>query len=510
MRDRGQPDLVDVGGGGRVQPRAARRQARHEDAGAEADGAAGGLRGDGAREARQPVAQEGQHAADRGSARARYHLNVREGLHPQREGVRLGVAVALLLEPEGRRHADQAVHRLLRLRLRVRGPQRPSGDHASDGPLLHDHHAGADLPPRLLARRPGRNGQDGDGEGPGQGHGHPVLRDQLRRGPGLQGHGIHLRRPDPGRRLGLLRRVQPHQHRGAVRGVGAAACAAELAQLLQGHVRPRRRRHQHQPYPVWPRALWHVHHHEPRLRRPHGAAGQPQGAVPAGDDDRAGPDADLPDLALQRGLRVRAHAGQEDDGAVQARQGAAVPPVPLRLGPARAQVRAGDGRLAQACLPRARRGPGADARAARCQHAQVRVRGRAALHGAAQRPVPRSGLPARGLPGAEGGHRRGARPTAVPLLGGGRVQLADRQDHPDVRDHARAPHHNDRRPHGWWKVRGAGHAGQSLARGAEREDPPVPAQPQGADRQRAVRLSPALIPSSLHARCTRLPTQSPM
>ena len=46
----------------------------------------------------------------------------------------------------------------------------------------------------------------------------------------------------------------------------------------------------------------HLHHHEPWLRGPHGAAWVGEGTLPAGGGDRAGPAADLRDHAVLWGL----------------------------------------------------------------------------------------------------------------------------------------------------------------------------------------------------------------
>ena len=92
---------------------------------------------------------------------------------------------------------------------------------------------------------------------------HPSWLRRLRRGPRLQGHGLHLLGPLPGRRLGLLRRVQPHQHRGAVRRVGAGAHHHERAHVPAPDLRHRHGRDQGEPEGR------HLHHHEPGLRRAH-------------------------------------------------------------------------------------------------------------------------------------------------------------------------------------------------------------------------------------------------
>ena len=91
-------------------------------------------------------------------------------------------------------------------------------------------------------------------------------------------HGLRqdLQGPLPGRPLGLLRRVQPHHPPGALRRGAAGAGDPERQEAgPRGLPVPRRPPERHPPAGV--RLL---HHHEPRLRRPAGAAREPQGALP--------------------------------------------------------------------------------------------------------------------------------------------------------------------------------------------------------------------------------------
>jgi dynein heavy chain len=95
-------------------------------------------------------------------------------------------------------------------------------------------------------------------EGPGQ----AVRGVQLLGRPGLHGDGQVLQGPRQLRCLGVLRRVQPHQHRGAERDraaghpVAGHRAARGEAHRLRGH------RHPGQP------GVRGVHHDEPRLRGP--------------------------------------------------------------------------------------------------------------------------------------------------------------------------------------------------------------------------------------------------
>jgi hypothetical protein len=97
--------------------------------------------------------------------------------------------------------------------------------------------------------------------------------------------------------VGMLRRVQPHRHRGALRDRAAdphhPGGAEVQARAL--HVRGERYRPQSR--------LRRLHHHESGLRRPRRAARQPQGTLPSGGDDGAGLSAHCRDHALLRGLR---------------------------------------------------------------------------------------------------------------------------------------------------------------------------------------------------------------
>ena len=72
-----------------------------------------------------------------------------------------------------------------------------------------------------------------------------------------------------------------------------------------------------------------LHHHEPRLRGPHGAAREPQGAVPVVRHDPARPGAHLREHADERGLQQGAPAQHQVRDAVPAVLGAAVAAAPL-------------------------------------------------------------------------------------------------------------------------------------------------------------------------------------
>ena len=94
-----------------------------------------------------------------------------------------------------------------------------------------------------------------------------------------------------------------------------------------------------------------VHHHEPGLRRAHGAAREPQGALPQLRHDPARPGAHLREHAHVRGLPERAPAVHQVRDAVPAVLRAAVAAGALRLGAARHQVGAARGGRAQARRP---------------------------------------------------------------------------------------------------------------------------------------------------------------
>ena len=278
----------------------------------------------GARRPDQAGAVHAGRAGDHRRARAR-----RDGVHGRRRrqlhhGLQVALPAALLYGGQRHRGEDDQRHRVLR--LRVLGQQRPPGDHAADGPLLHDHHAGADLPPRLLARRPGRNGQDGDGEGPVESHRHPVRGVQLLGRAGLQGDGQVFQGAGQLGCVGVLRRVQPHRAGGAVRG-GAAGAHHPARTGGQGgalHVRGRG----HSAAPNGQR----LHYHEPGVRRALGAARQPQGVVPRRGHDGAGLRTHRRDHAVLVRLPGRASHGAQARDDVPPVLRAAVQPGTKTLG----------------------------------------------------------------------------------------------------------------------------------------------------------------------------------
>ena len=94
--------------------------------------------------------------------------------------------------------------------------------------------------------------------------------------------------------------------------------------------------------------LQRLHYHEPGLRRPHRAAGERQGPLPVGGDDRAGLRDDLRDHALLRGLRGGPCDGTEVHDALPAQQGPPLGPSALRLGLTGRQVHPRDRRKPQA------------------------------------------------------------------------------------------------------------------------------------------------------------------
>ena len=92
--------------------------------------------------------------------------------------------------------------------------------------------------------------------------------DQLLGRPRLPVHGPQLFRPGPDGRLGLLRRVQPHQYRGVVRRGPADPGRHRRADRQIAHVQHREECGEARPL------LWHLYHHEPWLCRTHRVARQ--------------------------------------------------------------------------------------------------------------------------------------------------------------------------------------------------------------------------------------------
>ena len=141
---------------------------------------------------------------------------------------------------------------------------------------------------------------DGEHQRPGQGVGSVLRGGELQRGHELPHAGQAVRRAVSDRCVGLPGRVQPHRHRGAERGGAAAAAGAAGPAHAAAAVDARGAAH------LAPAHVRLHDHHEPRLCGPHGAAGEPQGALPPRQHDdprlRAHRGAD----AVRRGL----HAGQ--------------------------------------------------------------------------------------------------------------------------------------------------------------------------------------------------------
>lgn len=137
--------------------------------------------------------------------------------------------------------------------------------------------------------------------------------------------------------MGMLRRVQPYLDRGAVGGgdvgkVSAGRNPCEEGVLLAGG----RRRGEAEYAESAPEPLGGLlHHDEPRLCGPYGAAGQPEGAVPRNVDGGAGLLSDHGDHADLERLHVCAAPGAEVHDAVLAEQRTVVESLPLRLGPPR-------------------------------------------------------------------------------------------------------------------------------------------------------------------------------
>ena len=132
-------------------------------------------------------ARQVQLGAHHRRARARHHRQLRARLDSRRARVRVGVAAALLLGARARRADRAPVHRRVRLRLRVHGPQRSARHHAAHRSYLPDADASAQYEAGRCASWTGRNWQDRDDQGSGQGARSAVCRHQLRRGHGLPG-----------------------------------------------------------------------------------------------------------------------------------------------------------------------------------------------------------------------------------------------------------------------------------------------------------------------------------
>ena len=113
-------------------------------------------------------------------------------------------------------------------------------------------------------RRPrgtGGYGQDGDHQGSRESDRDAVRGVQLLRRVGLPGDGEVLQGSGGVRRVGVLRRVQPHRPRGALRHRAADSDNHARQGCETGGVRLRG----HPPSTA--SHVQRVHHHEPRLRR---------------------------------------------------------------------------------------------------------------------------------------------------------------------------------------------------------------------------------------------------
>ena len=274
-----------------------------------------------------------------------------------------------------------------------------------------------------------------------------MRRLQLQRRARLQGDGQVLQGARGLRLVVLLRRVQPHQRRGAL-----GDRAADPHDQQRQEARPRQvplRGHVHEAQPE----RQPVHHDEPGLRGARRAARQPQGALPAVRDDGARLRAHRRDPAVLVRLRERALERAEARARAPALLGAAEQPEALRLRHARGQL---DPRRVRQPAPEARRRPAVgrgEDRAAlgqRREPAQVHGRGPAALSRHHVRPLPGRRAAARRPRRAHPRDRRG-----VPRRRDGRArahvparpdQAVHEEDRAAVRDGARAPRRDDRRP----------------------------------------------------------------
>lgn len=132
-------------------------------------------------------------------------------------------------------------------------------------------------------------------------------------------------RTGPARRLGLFRRVQPDQHRSAV-GRGAT----DTVHLLCSQGR-RDEIHVRGPRDRPATDVRHIHHHEPRVRRPDRAARQSEIDVPRHIDGGAGHQANRGDHVVRRGFPGHQESGQQGARVVPAVPAAAQQAGPLRV-----------------------------------------------------------------------------------------------------------------------------------------------------------------------------------
>lgn len=156
--DRGRPDLVDVGGGGRVPSRQEGPEARRQEPGRQADRPAQrpGQRHPRLEHPGRPP-QEAQHAHHHRRARARHRRQIRARLDSRRPRLRVGVAAAVLLGPRHRQHPRRTVHRFVPVRFRVHGALAATRHHTAHRSVLHDAHQRAHLPHGWIAGRTGWN-----------------------------------------------------------------------------------------------------------------------------------------------------------------------------------------------------------------------------------------------------------------------------------------------------------------------------------------------------------------
>mmetsp|Transcript_60195 Transcript_60195/g.148044 ORF Transcript_60195/g.148044 Transcript_60195/m.148044 type:complete len:227 (+) Transcript_60195:141-821(+) len=199
----------------------------------------------------------------------------------------MGFPASVLLGGEGgpARPGCAGLHRasgsgILPIRDGVPGQHPTFGHHAPHGQVLHHAHWRHEPPVGRRPAGPCRHGQDGDNEGPCQGPCEAVCGLQLLRRSRLPRYGQVLQGPRVVRRVGVLRRVQPHRPRRALRGRLPGGVRARRPEGAQGLVRLRRR-----PGGQSAPGVLLLHHDEPWLRRQAGAAREPQGALPRGVHD---------------------------------------------------------------------------------------------------------------------------------------------------------------------------------------------------------------------------------